>query len=93
MIKKLLAHFSAQGYVFNCYYDEPSDPDYRGTEPDKAYEALMACDCMNLRVEDPNTDFSIGWCLIIPELDPDEQIADHSSTGTVAEWIDAQFRN
>jgi hypothetical protein len=84
----LLKHCADQGLTMVCYYDDPSEPDYKGTSQRKAKEALEACDVMNLIVLDAEGK-RWGWAHIVNERgqDPEEQIADHTCGDRLDAWM------
>lgn len=73
-IRKLLTACEDKGYSFICAYDDTVD--YKGTHAAEAEEALMACDEMNLRIMDGET--QIANILIVNENDGAEVFSDWS---------------
>jgi len=79
-VNKLLTDAKAEGFSFECLCEGAID--YRGNDVDAAYKALTACDEMELRLTGGGHHKG-NWALIIPELEPDEQIAD-----TAGVWME-----
>ncbi|MBD9511588.1 hypothetical protein IB265_33060 [Ensifer sp. ENS10] len=80
-LKELLAHGTAEGWSFKCFYEDPAEPDYEGKDKGKALEALEACDIMHLGITDA-AGFGVGSVVIVNDasMDPEEQIADYGGT-------------
>lgn len=93
-VRKLLGDAKAEGMLFRCYYDEPTEPDYLGDDIQAALDALTACDVMHLNLIKPNPDpegkpyVRLGWVQIIPDITshPEEIISDFSGR-----WVDAWY--
>jgi hypothetical protein len=90
-LSTLLKHCASLGMTFVCYYDDFSDPDYRGTSQPAAKEALEACDVMNLVVLDSEGK-RWGWALIVNEhgQNPEEQVADYTARDPINFWFNPE---
>ena len=73
------------GYTLRCIHPDEVDPDYHGTDPKAAIDALEACDEMYLILQKHAT--CIENALIISSLAPDETVADYTTGG----FIDTLF--
>lgn len=78
-VRRLCSDAVAAGHSLRCSYD--GEVDYEGRDVAKAVEALRACDEMKLTILSGSV--PVGSALIIPGLEPDEEIADYSGA-----WID-----
>lgn len=78
-LKALLDHCKTAGWIMLCYHDDPTEPDYAGSDPEAAMKALTDCDEMYLRIHDPLLDERVGIAYIINEQGQpeDEQIANY----------------
>jgi hypothetical protein len=87
-LNQLLKHCANNGLTMVCYYDDPSEPDYKGTGQRSAKEALGACDEMRLIILDADGK-RWGYAFIVNEVDqdPEEQIADHSTNDRLDAWM------
>ncbi|MBA8881671.1 hypothetical protein [Phyllobacterium myrsinacearum] len=77
ILKDLLTAAVASGFTLTAFYDDHTDPDYRGQDVSKCIEALEACDEMTLTLYD-GYGVHQGWVAIINGLDDEEQIANYS---------------
>ncbi|MBX5130764.1 hypothetical protein HJB53_30200 [Rhizobium lentis] len=87
-LDQLLSHCEANGLTMVCYYDDPREPDYKGTSQAEAKAALEACDEMRLLIRDGENQ-RWGYAFIVNEFegDPEEQIADHSTNDRLDAWM------
>ncbi len=87
-LSALLKHCADDGMTMVCYYDDPNDPDYKGTSQREVQKALEACDEMRLIVLDA-AGKRWGWAFIVNDADgdPTEQIADHSTNDGIDAWM------
>ncbi|QIG75728.1 hypothetical protein EVC20_157 [Rhizobium phage RHph_Y2_17_1] len=87
-LDQLLKHCADTGMTMVCYYDDPSEPDYKGTDQAKAKEALEACDEMRIIILDADGK-RWGWAFIVNDhdQDPEEQIADHTTGDQLDAWM------
>ena len=94
---------SSAGFSFCCYYDFPEDPDYRGPDPVQAWEAITACELMNVLLihEDPamygttSTGTPITtprWAMIIHENEEDD-LSDFHAEGWINDWWDENYED
>jgi len=79
-LRKLITDAVAAGFTLDVNHE--GETDYLGTNPDEAYKAATACDCMwiNLIAADGKV---TGYALVINGLNDDEVIADYSG-----QWLD-----
>lgn len=71
------------GYTLRCIHPDEVDPDYHGTNPHQAIQALEACEEMHLYLLPSTSIQKHEGALIIPSLAPDETVADYTTGGFI----------
>ena len=91
--KEMLKAAAAAGFTIKIYGDMDADPDYVGSDPIHAWEAVEATEEATMTLRQPDGGkVPGGWAYLMadgPGCDPQETVVDCAASGWANDWWEA----